>query len=499
MTSVRRAFLWASVGRYLVMVVNLAATLVIARLLAPAEYGVSVLGAAVFAVAEAIRTLGGGAYLIQKHELAPEVIRASFTISLLATLVLMLVLAVAVGPLTSFFSTPDLEAYLLVAAIGFVTGPFVYPISALMSRDMEFGRLAFVGGVSAVVNAIVGVTFAVLGFSYMSLAWASAASSIIAMVLYFSLWRDWSIFRPIFSGWCSVIAFGAHDSANALLAQIGEAVPYLIFGRALDAGAVGLCQRAALLCFFPERVILAGVGAVALPAFARQRREGQSLKASYLKVIELITAAQWPSLLLLIVLAEPIVRLLLGPRWMDVVPLMRILGAALLFSFPLMLNYPILVALGAIRYLPPVTLVQSTVAIAILAFAALHGLYAVALSTLLIVPFAGLLWLLLVRHFLQFGWLELGTAIWRSAIVTLSSAAGPLVVAVASGWEINVPMSGAAAALSGAGWMGGLWLTRHPLLHEMKLGLVALRRRVEAKLAPVGFAEKLRRERIWDR
>jgi O-antigen/teichoic acid export membrane protein len=475
MTSVRRAFLWASVGRYLVMVVNLAATLVIARLLAPAEYGVSVLGAAVFAVAEAIRTLGGGAYLIQKHELAPEVIRASFTISLLATLVLMLVLAVAVGPLTSFFSTPDLEAYLLVAAIGFVTGPFVYPISALMSRDMEFGRLAFVGGVSAVVNAIVGVTFAVLGFSYMSLAWASAASSIIAMVLYFSLWRDWSIFRPIFSGWCSVIAFGAHDSANALLAQIGEAVPYLIFGRALDAGAVGLCQRAALLCFFPERVILAGVGAVALPAFARQRREGQSLKASYLKVIELITAAQWPSLLLLIVLAEPIVRLLLGPRWMDVVPLMRI------------------------RYLPPVTLVQSTVAIAILAFAALHGLYAVALSTLLIVPFAGLLWLLLVRHFLQFGWLELGTAIWRSAIVTLSSAAGPLFVAVASGWEINVPMSGAAAALSGAGWMGGLWLTRHPLLHEMKLGLVALRRRVEAKLAPVGFAERLRRERIRDR
>jgi hypothetical protein len=115
------------------------------------------------------------------------------------------------------------------------------------------------------------------------------------------------------------------------------------------------------------------------------------------------------------------------------------------------------------------------------------------------VPFAGLLWLLLVRHFLQFGWLELGTAIWRSAIVTLSSAAGPLVVAVASGWEINVPMSGAAAALSGAGWMGGLWLTRHPLLHEMKLGLVALRRRVEAKLAPVGFAERLRRERIRDR
>ena len=42
MTEIRRAFLWASVGRYLVMTVNLAAAVVMARLLAPDEYGVSV-------------------------------------------------------------------------------------------------------------------------------------------------------------------------------------------------------------------------------------------------------------------------------------------------------------------------------------------------------------------------------------------------------------------------------------------------------------------------
>jgi hypothetical protein len=132
MTEIRRAFLWTTLGRYLVMTVNLAAAAVMARL--PDEYGVSVLGGAVFAVAEAIRPLGGGAYLIQKKELTSDDVRSSFTVSLSVTIVLTAALMLLLGPLTRYFVTPDLGRYLRAAILGFLTGPFVYPISALMSR-----------------------------------------------------------------------------------------------------------------------------------------------------------------------------------------------------------------------------------------------------------------------------------------------------------------------------------------------------------------------------
>jgi O-antigen/teichoic acid export membrane protein len=477
MMGIRRAFLWASVGRYLVMAINLAATLSMARLLSPAEYGVSVLGAAVFAVAEAIRALGGGAYLIQQDQLASANIRTSFSISLIVTLVLTVVLILLVRPLARSFNTPDLEPYLLVAAIGYLTGPFVYPISALMSRNMAFGEIAIIGAVTASVSAIAGICLAVLGFSSMSFAWAGAISSIAAMFLYLYYWRDWSIFRPVLREWRSVIAFGAHDSAAAVLSQIAEALTYLILGRKLDASAVGLCQRAVMLCLFPERVILAGVGAVALPAFSQHMREGQALKHSYLKVIELTTAAQWPSLLLLILLADPIVSILLGPHWQEVAPLMQIFAASLLCSFPFILLYPTLVAHGAIRYLPPVVAVQVVVSIGILAFAAGKGLHAVALSTLLVVPFSCLLSLLLARHFLHFRWVALARAIWRSAVVAAASAVGPLVIIIATDWKTEMPIVVAitAGALSAAGWVGGLWLTRHPLLHEILSAVGVLR------------------------
>jgi O-antigen/teichoic acid export membrane protein len=485
MTGVRNAFVWATGGRYFVMAINLVATLVIARLLAPAEYGVSVLGAAIFGIAEAVRALSGGAYLIQQKDLTQDNIRTSFTINLIVTGLVIAALFLLAGPLTRAFDTPDVARYLQVSMFGYLAGPFVYPMSALMSRRMAFRQIAIVTVATAAVNAACGVGLGLAGFGYMSLAWASAISGVFGMILYLGIWRDWSIFRPLLREWRSVIAFGAYDGATAVLSQLGESLPFLIFGRLLNAEAVGLVQRTMVLCLFPERVILAGVGAVALPAFSRQMRDGGSLKHDYLRAIELITAAQWPALLLLIALAHPIVATVLGHRWMEVAPLVEILAAALLFSFPVTLTYPVLVAVGAIRLMPPVVVAQVAVSFAFLALAARGGLHAAALSALVIVPLNGLLSLLLVQHFVGFGWTAFAAALWRSTLAAALSAAGPGFVALAAGGPADISLAGAVVAgvLAGVGWIAGLWVTRHPLLHEMLRALAAVRRsRTAARL-----------------
>lgn len=473
----------ASLGRYLIMVVNLAATVITARLLTPADYGLAVLGGAVLGMAEAIRALGGGAYLVQQRNLTPTQIRSNFTISMTATVILIAALLLLTRPLAELFGRPELEPYLRVAALGFLAGPFSYQILALMSRNLEFGWIALITSLSAAINAGASIGFALLGWGYMSLAWAAAISTLAAMILCLSLWRDWSIFRPGLREWRSVLSFGVHDCAFGILSQIGEAVPYLIISRALDAGSVGLCQRAVSLAFFPERVILAGIGAVALPAFSQQVRDGQAPKASYLKVLGLITAAQWPALITLILLAEPIVRVLFGPQWHDVVPLLQILAGALFFSFPIALQYPTLVALGAVRIVPVTILAQSVVSIGVLAFAVSFGLKALALSTFAIIPLGSLLSLAVVRHFLKFDWVELAATTARSGVVTLACAAGPLAVMLTAGElkALSIWLAIAAGALAGAGWIAGLWLTGHPLLGEMIWLVAKLKSRVALK------------------
>jgi O-antigen/teichoic acid export membrane protein len=460
--------MWASGGRYIVMAVGLATTLILARLLAPDQYGVTVIGGALFTLADALRALGGGAYLIQKSEVTPQDIRACFTLSLIVTLLVGTTLMASAVPLASFFDMPPLRQYIPVAALGYMLGPFTYPIGALMSRNLEFGPIAFITLLSTVVSSAVSVSLALQGFGYMSFAWAGASATAVAMLSYLLYYHDWSIFRPIFTNWGGLLKFGASDSLTGLISQLADSMPYFIFGRLFPADVVGLGQRALSLCLSPERVILSGVSAVALPAFSQYAREGGTLRPAYLRALTLITAAQWPSLCVLIFLAQPLVWMLLGDQWLAVVPLLQIIASAMFLSFPITLHYATIVASGGIRYMPVILLVQSAISLTVFTLAARHGLYVAVCSAWIILPANGILALFVARRFLGFRWSEVLRSVQKSMVSTACSAAGPAAVWFFY-WGRNIPLpaAGLAVVLCGCGWLAGLILTHHPLLDEM--------------------------------
>ena len=472
---VRRAFVWASAGRYLVMVINLGAMLALARLLTPGDFGITVLGSSVMLVAEALRALGGGMYLVQKPDLQLEDIRACFSVSLLATLFVAGMVLLMAPTLSHLFGVAELIPYLRVSAIGYLAGPFSYPIGALLGRNLRFSALATITVIQALIGAVVSVTLAFAGFRYMSFAWGLSASTVVAMLLYLAYWRQPGMFRPRIRGWRSVLSFGLYDSASALIGQMVDAAPYLIFGRFFDTATVGLGQRAINLCSVTDRVILSGVGAVALPAFAQQVRDGQPLRASYLRALALLTAAQWPCLTLLAVLAEPIVRVLLGPQWLAAIPLMRILSGALLFSFPMTLNYALMVAIGAIRFLPPMFALMGVVSVGVVYWTAHYDLTAAAWGAWIIMPFNCLVVLLVGRQLAGFRLRELATTLAPSGLVTLLAVAGPLAIALVYRSSSIGPAGCLLALLSAAlGWLLGLRWTRHPLRDELLRAVSAL-------------------------
>jgi O-antigen/teichoic acid export membrane protein len=480
----RRALLFATGGRYVVMGTGLISTIIIARLLTPSAFGISVLGTAVLAIAEALRELGSIAYLVQQTEMTLTKIRTVFSISLIVTLVITTLLMVVSEPLARLLGEPGIGRYIRIVALGYAIAPFAHPIYALLSRDMAFDTIAALDIATAIVNTVAAVWLVRVGFDYLGVAWAAVISGAVWTLAGFCVRRDISIYRPSLAEWRSVLAFGAYGSATALLYKASESLFYLILGGVLDARAVALCQRAVLLSQFPERVILAGVGAVALPAFSDHARRGKDLKVAYLTAVEHITAIQWPALILLGILAGPVVSLLLGPQWGDVVPITRIFVVAFAFSFPTSLNYPIQVAVGAIRQTLRLAMVQTVVSLATLAFAAQYGLRAVALTACVTIPFNVALSVRLVRKHIPFRWSDLARAMRRSAVVSGLSAAGPVAIAVGcDGHAVPVVMLlGAAAGSSAIGWICGLWLSGHPLFRELSHALASVFAFVTARL-----------------
>jgi O-antigen/teichoic acid export membrane protein len=320
------------------------------------------------------------------------------------------------------------------------------------------------------INAVVSICLAEFGFGYMSLAWASLVSGTAGLLLYLFLCPQFSIFRPSLSEWRSVVGFGSYACVTALLYRAWEVVPYLIFGRILNTESVGLYQRAVTVCKLPENVLLASVWTVALPALAQKQRDGHGLTGSYLLGLEYVTVLLWPALLVLVLLAHPLVFILLGQKWLGIVPLVQIIACASLFAFPSQLTNPTLVAVGAMRQRLVLTVCLATLSVGAQAVAAFYGLRAVAYVMFLTAPISALAAILVVRVFVPFGWGELAKSLHRSAIVALLSAIGPLAVVLMSGGSEEVTIGGAVVALflAGIGWLGGLVLSDHPFWGEMR-------------------------------
>ena len=158
---------------------------------------------------------------------------------------------------------------------------------------------------------------------------------------------------------------------------------------------------------------------------AAQIRAGGDLKASYLRGLTLMSAIQWPTLIMLALLADPVVRILLGQQWSETAPLVRMIALATMALAPAFLTFPVLVAAGRIRDTLLASLISLPPSILIVIGAATLGLWQVAASMFLVAPLQIFVALLFVRRAIDMTWREFFAALRKSALMTIGTMAVP--------------------------------------------------------------------------
>jgi O-antigen/teichoic acid export membrane protein len=470
MTAVRRALLLSTADRYFTFASNFAVAAAVSRILTPAEIGVSVVGMAILGIALSVREFASSTFLIQREVLTREDIRASSTVMLVLTALIVAVLLAATPALVRAYGEERLGAYFHIVCASLFLDLIAIQIVSLLRREMAYVRIVIIDLAGAVVGALTTIVLALSGFSYMSFAWAWLATSVVAGVISLAVHPQPWIFKPCFSHWHGVVRFGGYNGGIALLYKVYDTVPYMLFGWILSPQAAAIFSRSLMICQLPNKLILGGAMSVILPAFSEQAREGRSLKEPYLHALEIITALYWPAFLVLAVMAEPVVQVVLGGQWHEVAPLVRVIAIASLFSFSFEVNYPVMVAMGAIRQSFFRALATFPASAAILIGAILvGGLHMAAWSTLFIIPFQAVVSMSFVKHRLGISHFDVLLALWKSGVAALASAAGPLCIALALGadWRLSFGHAVVAGAAALTGWLVGLKVTKHPLLEEV--------------------------------
>lgn len=348
MTTVRRSLAYSFADSYLSVIMQLAGTMIIARLLTPAETGVFAVAAVFAAFASTFRDFGVAEYMIQEHELTDDKIRSALAANIAVSWAMAIVLYGSSGLVAEFYKHPGIADVMHVQAFNFLLIPFGAVTMAYFRRELDFKPMFVASMLSNIATFVVATACALTGLGYMSLAWSSLAGVIVTVATSVA-------YRPKrFPRWPgiaeigSVIRFGKHASGIYIFGQVGKSAPEIIVGRALDMPSVAFLSRANGLIEIFHKTVLRAILPVCLPYFAKSTREQGSVNVGYLRAVSYLTAIGWPFFACLGFLAYGAIRIVYGNQWTESVVLSQILCAAAIVEIVHYLAKEAIIAAGRV-------------------------------------------------------------------------------------------------------------------------------------------------------
>jgi O-antigen/teichoic acid export membrane protein len=476
--NIRRSLAISLLSRYAQLMVSLASSVAIARLLTPEETGAFSLAMVLLSFTAVFRDFGASTYLAQAAEINAPKVQAVMGLQLLIGAVLASVAILASYPLAHWYSEPRMISLMPWVALSYLVSPFGTITQALLVRDMNFAAMARIQVGAGIVSAVVSVGFAAAGFGAVSLA-LGQFGMVLGSVLLGLPYRPRNLpLLPSLKGSAEVLGFGSAVTGTAIINVLVRGAPELLLGKLQGIASVGLFARGQGLVMMFGRQLTDAVASVAMPNFARLQREGQPLAPTFLHGTSCVCAAAWSSCGVIAVVAFPLVETLYGAQWREAVPLVKWVAGAYGIGLSVMLVSSALSARGQVKTIAVTTFASGSVTVVAAAIGAHEGLKEVGIALFLASLAHAAMFFGVAATRLGFSMRDLMRVLLRSAGVaacTVAAAQAALLVPkpVALSHWLDLLAGGSAGAL---GFCAAVFLVRHPLRTELQMLLGRLRR-----------------------
>lgn len=320
--------LWSSGARVGRQLINFSVTVVLARLLVPADFGLVAMIGVFTGFALLFVDFGLVAALVQRKTLTERHLSTAFWMNLASGLALATVVAALAPAVASFFHEPRLVELTLVLSLNFIAGSVAVVQNALLVRSMNFRRLGAIEITSTVVGGAAAIAAAVAGFGVWSLIVQLNASTGVRIML---LWAasDWRPRRFVDREAARELwGFSRNLAGSSAVSYWSRNADNLLIGRFVGASELGIYNRAYSLMLLPLDQISGVMARVMFSALSRIQDDRHRVKRAYLRSIAIIGLLSFPITTGLFVVAEPFVLTLYGTKWADVVPVLQILCVA---------------------------------------------------------------------------------------------------------------------------------------------------------------------------
>jgi PST family polysaccharide transporter len=309
-------------------VAGLSATMVLARLLRPEDFGLAAMALATVGILARIKDAGLFTATVQSRHIAQEQATTLFWLSAaLAALAAMLTLGLA--PVVGWFYR-DARLVPITAALALVPllDGLTVQLQAVMTRQMRFVTLSVMDAGALAAGVAAAIVLAQAGAGY----WAIVGQEVVYSAAYAAaIWTvcPWRPGRPRQrSDVRPMVAFGLHLSGSRIVAFLTMNLDTVFVGRFWGPLQAGIYDRAFRLLTIPLALFNQPLTGVAVPALSRLQGDAERYRVFYRAWIRLMFGMSMPLVTFLFVDTERAVVTILGAQWIDIVPMYRVLAPA---------------------------------------------------------------------------------------------------------------------------------------------------------------------------
>jgi O-antigen/teichoic acid export membrane protein len=429
---IARGAAWMVLMRVAVRAIGLVSTIILARLLVPADFGLVALANTFIAAVEILGEFGFTYALIRDQQADRKMYDTAWTLSVITAAVVAVTVGVIAHPAALFFGDARLEAVVYAMALATFVAGFENVGTVNFRKDLEFGRDFRFMVARKLISFVVTIALALIWQNYWALVAGIVAGKFGGVALSFAM----QSYRPRFSlaAWRDLFGFSKWLLVTNVVRFIHRKADIFILARLFSPYELGLYAVASEIASLPTSELVMPVQRALFPGFARLAHDKAVLARSYLESLAIMLLIAAPAAVGIAATADPLVRLFLGPNWLAAIPLLQLLTIHGVLRLGVANAGSAMIALGRVRMLTQIEIAFVTVQIPSLIVGAWWG--GVAGTAAAIAATAGinlLITMALTLRALEVSVGRLLAAVWR----TLASGAvmGGAVVILLRRWS----------------------------------------------------------------
>ena len=317
---------WVIAWRLATRNLGLISTLILVRLLSPDDFGLVALAMGFVITVDALSAIGVQDALVREPSPGRDMYDAAFTINAIRGVLTAAVIACIAWPTAAFFKEPRLVEVMLALSLAMLLSAFENIGTVDFRRQLAFRAEFNLQFFSRLAGVAATIAAALLWHSYWALVVGILTTRVMRLVQSYTM----CAYRPrmALGAWRRLIGFSLWTWSLAMVFQARDRADGIIIGRMLGTAQIGVFTIGSELGGLPVTEIVEPLNRTLFSGFSLLHQKAESPTRLYLDAVETAVMLILPAGIGISMVADPMVRLVLGANWLSVVPIIQIVAMA---------------------------------------------------------------------------------------------------------------------------------------------------------------------------